>query len=50
MPAAMHHYDIHIWLWKKNPAGMFSPTNPDVRCPSTGYTFAEDPPRIVPPR
>jgi hypothetical protein len=27
-----HHYDLHAWLFKDNPLGMFSPTNPDVSC------------------
>ncbi|MEO7474956.1 MAG: hypothetical protein ABIY46_06440 [Gemmatimonadales bacterium] len=48
MPAAMHHYDLHVWLWKKNPAGMFSPTNPDLKCPAKGYALAEVAPRLVP--
>lgn len=47
MPAEMHHWDLHVWLWKTNPSGMFSPTNPAVRCPSTGYTLAEAPPKMV---
>jgi hypothetical protein len=21
MPAMLHHYDLHVWLWKSNPAG-----------------------------
>jgi hypothetical protein len=24
MPATMNHYDLHGWLWKDNPSGMFS--------------------------
>ena len=47
MPSAMSHYDLHVWLWKDNPAGMFSPTNPSLKCPKTGYTFQEKAPRIV---
>jgi hypothetical protein len=47
MPGTMTHYDLHVWLWKDNPAGMFSPTNPSVKCPKTGYTFQEKAPRIV---
>jgi hypothetical protein len=42
MPAALTHYDLHVWLWKDNPAGMFSPTNPDLKCPATGYTIHAD--------
>ncbi len=25
-------YSLHAWVWKKNPAGLFSPWNPDIRC------------------
>ena len=48
MPHEMTHYDLHVWLWKKNPAGLFSPTNPDVKCPKAAYTFQEIAPRLVP--
>jgi len=49
MPAGMHHYDLHVWLWKRNPEGVFSPTNPAVRCPAKGYSFAEAAPKMVHP-
>ena len=48
MPQALHHYDLHVWLWKDNPAGMFAPTNPAVKCPKGPYTLEEASPRIVP--
>jgi hypothetical protein len=48
MPAGMHHYDLHVWLWQKNPAGTFAPTNPEVKCPKSGYTFKEAAPKLVP--
>jgi hypothetical protein len=48
MPPQLHHYDLHVWLWKDNPAGVFSPTNPDVKCPRGGYSFAEKAPKMVP--
>jgi len=48
MPAGMHHYDLHVWLWKNNPAGTFSPTNPAVSCPKGDYSFAERAPKTVP--
>jgi hypothetical protein len=43
MPAELHHWDLHVWLWKTNPNGMFSPTNAAMKCPTTGYgyTFAD---------
>ena len=48
MPQELKHYDLHVWLWKKNPAGLFAPTNPDVKCPKAAYTFQEVAPRLVP--
>jgi hypothetical protein len=26
------HYELHLWLWRENPLGMFSPYNPNVSC------------------
>lgn len=26
------HYDLHVWVWKHNPAGMTAPWNPTVDC------------------
>jgi len=26
------HYDLHVWVWKHNPAGMFAEFNPRVSC------------------
>jgi hypothetical protein len=34
--AGFHHYDLHAWLFKDNPNGMFAPTNPDVSCEGAG--------------
>ena len=47
IPATLHHYDLHVWLWKNNPYGMFSPTNPDVKCPPGPYSFQDAPPKLV---
>jgi hypothetical protein len=49
MPDGLHHYDLHVWLWKNNPEGVFSPTNPAVKCPTTGYSFTEAAPKMVHP-
>ena len=27
------HYDLHVWLYRHNPAGLFAMWNPHVRCP-----------------
>jgi len=49
MPEGLHHYDLHVWLWKTNPEGVFSPTNPAVKCPATGYSFDEAAPKMAHP-
>lgn len=41
MPATLRHYDLHVWLWKDNPKGMFTSTNANVKCtPGSPYTIA----------
>jgi hypothetical protein len=47
MPKGLNHYDLHVWLWKDNPYGMFAPTNPNVKCPKGTYTFEETAPHII---
>jgi hypothetical protein len=46
-PKGLHHYDLHVWLWRHNPAGTFSPTNPTVVCPQGGYSFKDQPPKML---
>src|SRR5919109_2148937 len=31
-PGQPPHYDLHAWIWKANPAGIFAPFNPNVSC------------------
>lgn len=31
-PGMPVHYDLHVWFWKGNPAGMFAPFNPALSC------------------
>jgi len=41
MPASLRHYDLHVWLWKDNPRGVFTSTNAAVKCtPGGAYTVA----------
>ena len=47
MPPELHHYDLHVWLWRDNPAGVFSPTNAAVSCPKGGYTHAAEGAKMV---
>jgi len=49
MPAGLHHYDLHVWLWKTNPEGVFSPTNPAVKCPPGAYSLEEAAPKMAHP-
>ena len=42
MPAELRHYDLHVWLWKNNPKGVFTSTNAAVKCdPAAPYTHRE---------
>lgn len=50
MPEELAHWDLHVWLWKENPLGIFSATNPAVTCPAGPYTLAEEAPKLVTPR
>ncbi len=41
MPATLRHYDLHVWMWKNNPRGMFVSTNSAVKCSARStYTVA----------
>jgi hypothetical protein len=31
-PGQPWHYDLHVWIWQHNPAGMFAPFNPRLAC------------------
>jgi hypothetical protein len=32
VPGMPVHYDLHAWIWKRNPAGTFAQFNPRVSC------------------
>lgn len=49
IPQGFHHYDLHAWLFKDNPEGMFAPTNPNVSCNDAQFSLAEMPTKIVEP-
>ncbi|ANT48501.1 hypothetical protein [Mesorhizobium amorphae] len=48
IPKEFHHYDLHAWLFKDNPDGMFSPTNPEVKCDGYAFPMPEQPTKMVP--
>ena len=50
MPPELHHYDLHVWLFKPNPAGLFSATHPTVKCSGYAYSPSEEAPQLVPHR
>jgi hypothetical protein len=31
-PGMPWHWDLHVWIWANNPAGLFEPWNPAVSC------------------
>ena len=42
MPKELKHYDLHVWLWKDNPKGVFTSTNAAVKCdPNAPYRHKE---------
>jgi len=48
LPVDLHHYDLHVWLFKPTLAGLFQAVNPEVKCPTTGYAFLEHPTKAIP--
>lgn len=48
LPVELSHFDLHVWLFKPNPRGVFDATNPDVRCGHYSYTFVLEAPLLVP--
>ena len=49
LPVELHHWDLHVWLWKDNPNGLMHPTNSTVKCPDHPYTFHEIATKMVEP-
>ena len=49
IPQMFHHYDLHAWLFKDNPLGMFVPTNPNVTCKDAPFPLMEMPTKLVAP-
>lgn len=47
LPVELHHWDLHVWLWKDNPNGLMHSTNSRVRCPDGPYTFHEAATKMV---
>jgi hypothetical protein len=47
IPKEYVHYDLHAWLFKNNPLGMFAPTNPDVSCKGSDFSLLEKPTKMV---
>jgi hypothetical protein len=47
LPREVAHYDLHVWLFRDNPLGMFEPTNPNVVCEGQPFALLEEPTKIV---
>jgi len=48
IPREFVHYDLHAWLFRDNPNGMFSPTNPNVKCSKADFPMLEKPTKMMP--
>jgi hypothetical protein len=35
IPGQPWHYSVHLWPWRDNPEGLFSPFNQDLHCPGS---------------
>ncbi len=49
LPVELHHWDLHVWLWKANPNGLLHPTNSTIKCPDSPYSFHEMGSKMVKP-
>jgi hypothetical protein len=47
IPKEFVHYDLHAWLFKDNPLGMFAATNPKVNCKGYAFELLEKPTRMM---
>ena len=47
LPPELHHWDLHVWLWKENPNGLMHSTNSTIKCPDGPYTFHEEATKMV---
>jgi hypothetical protein len=47
LPVELHHWDLHVWLWKDNPNGLMHSTNSTIKCPDGPYTFHEAATKMV---
>ena len=47
IPKQYVHYDLHAWLFKDNPFGMFTPTNPNVSCDGYDFSLLEMPTKLM---
>lgn len=48
IPKQYVHFDLHAWLFKDNPLGMFTPTNPNASCGGYDFGLLEMPTRLMP--
>jgi hypothetical protein len=48
IPKDFVHYDLHAWLFKDNPLGMFAPTNPNLTCKGFDPVLTEDSTKLMP--
>ena len=47
IPKEFIHWDLHAWIFKDNPLGMFEATNPKVNCKGYAHELLEKPTRMM---
>jgi len=47
IPKEFIHWDLHAWVFKDNPLGMFEATNPKVNCKGYAHELLEKPTRMM---
>ena len=47
IPQQFVNYDLHAWIFKPNPIGMFAATNPEVKCEGYEHALLEPPTKHV---
>jgi hypothetical protein len=47
IPKEFVHWDLHAWIFKDNPLGMFEATNPKVNCKGYAHELLEKPTRMM---
>lgn len=48
IPRNFTHYDLHAWLFKENPLGVFAHTHPEITCEGYDFSIMAHPTKLLP--